>query len=45
MRIRIRRKGTRSIKFPWEGDITVKGKIGGATVTGDGYTELLPSGF
>jgi len=23
----------------WEGDVTIKGKIGGATVSGDGYTE------
>jgi predicted secreted hydrolase len=29
----------------WEGDVTIKGKIGGATVSGDGYTELLPAGF
>jgi predicted secreted hydrolase len=29
----------------WEGDVTIKGKIGGATVSGDGYTELLPTGF
>jgi predicted secreted hydrolase len=29
----------------WEGDVAVKGKIGSATVSGDGYTELLPSGF
>jgi predicted secreted hydrolase len=29
----------------WEGDVTIKGKIGGATVSGDGYTELLPPGF
>jgi predicted secreted hydrolase len=28
----------------WEGDVTIKGKIGGATVSGDGYTELLPPG-
>ena len=26
----------------WEGDVTISGKIGGATVTGDGYTELNP---
>jgi predicted secreted hydrolase len=29
----------------WEGDVTIKGKIGRATVCGDGYTELLPPGF
>ncbi len=29
----------------WEGDVTINGKIGGATVSGDGYTELLPPGF
>jgi predicted secreted hydrolase len=29
----------------WEGDVTIKGKIGRATVSGDGYTELLPWGF
>jgi predicted secreted hydrolase len=29
----------------WEGDVAIKGKIGGATVSGDGYTELLPPGF
>jgi predicted secreted hydrolase len=29
----------------WEGDVTVKGKIGTATVSGDGYTELLPPGY
>ena len=28
----------------WEGDVTIKGKIGGAPVSGDGYTELLPPG-
>jgi predicted secreted hydrolase len=28
----------------WEGDVTIKGKIGGATVSGDGYTELNPPG-
>jgi predicted secreted hydrolase len=28
----------------WEGDVTIKGKVGGATVSGDGYTELLPPG-
>jgi predicted secreted hydrolase len=27
----------------WEGDVTIKGKIGGATVGGDGYTELVPT--
>jgi predicted secreted hydrolase len=26
----------------WEGDVTIKGKIGGATVSGNGYTELTP---
>jgi predicted secreted hydrolase len=26
----------------WEGDVTIRGTIGGATVSGDGYTELLP---
>ena len=26
----------------WEGDVTIKGKIGGAPVSGDGYTELVP---
>ena len=26
----------------WEGDVTIKGKIGGASVSGDGYTELVP---
>jgi len=26
----------------WEGDVTITGKIGGATVSGDGYTELNP---
>ena len=26
----------------WEGDETIKGKIGGATVSGAGYTELTP---
>lgn len=26
----------------WEGDVTIKGTIGGATVSGDGYTELVP---
>jgi predicted secreted hydrolase len=26
----------------WEGDVTVSGKIGGATVSGAGYTELTP---
>jgi predicted secreted hydrolase len=26
----------------WEGDVTIKGTIGGATISGDGYTELLP---
>jgi predicted secreted hydrolase len=29
----------------WEGDVTIKGKIGGTTISGDGYTELLPPGF
>jgi predicted secreted hydrolase len=29
----------------WEGDVAIKGKIGSATVSGDGYTELLPPGF
>ena len=29
----------------WEGDVAIKGKIGSAAVSGDGYTELLPSGF
>jgi predicted secreted hydrolase len=29
----------------WEGDVTINGKIGTATVSGDGYTELLPPGF
>jgi predicted secreted hydrolase len=29
----------------WEGDVTIKGKIGGTTVSGDGYTELLPPGL
>lgn len=28
----------------WEGDVTIKGTIAGATVSGDGYTELLPPG-
>jgi predicted secreted hydrolase len=28
----------------WEGDVTIKGTIGGATVSGDGYTELNPPG-
>jgi predicted secreted hydrolase len=28
----------------WEGDVTVTGTIGGATVSGDGYTELNPPG-
>ena len=28
----------------WEGDVTISGKIGGATVSGDGYTELNPPG-
>jgi predicted secreted hydrolase len=28
----------------WEGDVTIKGKIGGASVSGDGYTELVPPG-
>jgi predicted secreted hydrolase len=28
----------------WEGDVTINGKIGGATVSGDGYTELNPPG-
>jgi predicted secreted hydrolase len=28
----------------WEGDVTIKGTIGGATVSGDGYTELTPPG-
>lgn len=28
----------------WEGDVTIKGKIGGAAVSGDGYTELNPPG-
>lgn len=28
----------------WEGDVAIKGTIGGATVSGDGYTELLPPG-
>jgi hypothetical protein len=27
-----------------EGDVTINGKIGGATVSGDGYTELNPPG-
>jgi predicted secreted hydrolase len=26
----------------WEGDVTITGQIGGATVGGDGYTELNP---
>lgn len=26
----------------WEGDVTIKGTIGGAPVSGDGYTELVP---
>jgi predicted secreted hydrolase len=26
----------------WEGDVTISGKIGGATVSGEGYTELAP---
>jgi predicted secreted hydrolase len=26
----------------WEGDVTIKGTIGGATISGEGYTELLP---
>jgi len=26
----------------WEGDVTIRGKIGGATVSGNGYTELTP---
>jgi predicted secreted hydrolase len=26
----------------WEGDVTIRGTIGGARVSGDGYTELLP---
>jgi predicted secreted hydrolase len=29
----------------WEGDVAIKGKIGTAAVSGDGYTELLPYGF
>jgi predicted secreted hydrolase len=28
----------------WEGDVAVNGTIGDATVSGDGYTELLPPG-
>jgi predicted secreted hydrolase len=28
----------------WEGDSTITGKINGATVSGDGYTELFPPG-
>jgi predicted secreted hydrolase len=28
----------------WEGDVTIKGKIGGTTVSGEGYTELNPPG-
>jgi predicted secreted hydrolase len=28
----------------WEGDVTITGKIRGATVSGDGYTELNPPG-
>jgi len=28
----------------WEGDVAIKGKIGGAAVGGNGYTELLPPG-
>jgi predicted secreted hydrolase len=28
----------------WEGDVTIKGTIAGAAVSGVGYTELLPPG-
>jgi predicted secreted hydrolase len=28
----------------WEGDVAINGTIGGARVSGDGYTELLPPG-
>jgi len=28
----------------WEGDVTITGTIGGAPVSGDGYTELVPPG-